>query len=173
LTAEDADQGFLPSLGHVSLVNEPSGPGVRIDSSLFPGLEVGPYYDSMLSKIIAWGIDRPMALARLQRALGEYELLGVKTTLPFLRRLVADEAFASGAIYTRFLENRTDLFEPERPEDGDEVLLAAALLSHRRRGSASPAGSAANGHATSSTWRAAAKRGAVDRLGGAGWRSTT
>jgi acetyl/propionyl-CoA carboxylase alpha subunit len=173
LTAEDADQGFLPSLGHVSLVNEPSGPGVRVDSSLFPGLEVGPYYDSMLAKVIAWGTDRPMALARLQRALGEYELLGVKTTLPFLRRLVADEAFASGAIYTRFLENRGDLFEPERPDDGNEVLLAAALLSHQRRGSASPAGSASNGAATSSTWRAAAKRGAVDRLGGAGWRSTT
>jgi pyruvate carboxylase len=115
-----------------------------------------------------------MALARLQRALGEYELLGVKTTLPFLRRLVADEAFASGAIYTRFLENRTDLFETEPSDDGSNVLLAAALLSHRRRNSGSPAGNGGtHGHTTSSTWRAQAKRGAVDRLGGAGWRSTT
>jgi acetyl-CoA carboxylase, biotin carboxylase subunit len=173
VTAEDAEQGFLPSLGHVALVNEPSGPGVRVDSSLFPGLEVGPYYDSMLSKVIAWGSDRPMALARLQRALGEYELLGVKTTLPFLRRLVADEAFASGAIYTRFLENRGDLFETEPSDDGSEVLLAAALLSHRRRSSGAPTANGVNGHSTSSTWRAQAKRGAVDRLGGAGWRSTT
>jgi pyruvate carboxylase len=115
-----------------------------------------------------------MALARLQRALGEYELLGVKTTLPFLRRLVADEAFATGAIYTRFLENRTDLFETESSDDGGDVLLAAALLSHRRRSSGKAAGSGVNnGHATSSTWRAQAKRGAVDRQGGAGWRSTT
>src|SRR6185436_3275691 len=108
-----------------------------------------------------WGPDRRAALARLQRALGEYELLGVKTTLPFLRRLVADEAFATGAIYTRFLENRTDLFETGPSDDGSNVLLAAALLSHRRRSSGAPASGGTNGHATSSTWRAQAKRGAV------------
>jgi acetyl-CoA carboxylase biotin carboxylase subunit len=174
LTAEDAGQDFLPSLGHVSLVNEPSGPGVRVDSSLFTGLEVGPYYDSMLAKVIAWGADRPAALARLRRALDEYELLGVKTTLPFLRRLAADEAFAAGAIYTRFLEHRADLFESEPRDDGDNVLLAAALLSHRRRSNGTPA---ANGtapvHAGSSMWRTAAKRAAVDRRGGGSWRSTT
>jgi acetyl-CoA carboxylase biotin carboxylase subunit len=173
LTAEDAEQGFLPSLGHVSLVNEPSGPGVRVDSSLFTGLEVGPYYDSMLAKVIAWGADRPAALARLRRALDEYELLGVKTTLPFLRRLVADEAFAVGAIYTRFLENRIDLFEAEPPYDGDSVLLAAALLSHRRRSGGTSATNGVLAQSGSSRWRTIAKRAAVDRRGGASWRSTT
>jgi acetyl-CoA carboxylase biotin carboxylase subunit len=174
LTAEDAEQGFLPSLGTVALVHEPSGPGVRIDSSLFAGLEVGPYYDSMLAKVIAWGTDRPAALARLQRALDEYELLGVKTTLPFLRRLVADEAFASGAIYTRFLERRDDLFEtPPRSDDG-QALLAAALLSHRRRGNGANGNGESSTQGGASAWRRAAQRAGVDRQGGGGrWRSIT
>ena len=183
LTAEDADQGFLPSLGQVSLVNEPSGPGVRVDSSLFTGLEVGPYYDSMLAKVIVWGTDRPAALARLQRALGEYELLGVKTTLPFLRRLVADEAFASGAIYTRFLEVRGDLFEPQPRDEDGEALLAAALLSHLRRSSGGPGNGASHGQAGPSGWRTAVRQAGVNRAvergggaattrgGGASWRS--
>ena len=173
VTAEDVSQGFLPSLGRLTLVNEPSGPGVRVDSSLFTGLEVGPYYDSMLAKVIAWGTDRPAALARLRRALDEYELLGVKTTLPFLRRLVADPAFAAGELYTRFLENRPDLFDLPAPA-GDTALLAAALLSHRRRGAsrAAHAGSSVMPGA-SSTWRTAAKHSAVDRQAGGSWRSTT
>ena len=66
--SEDADAGFLPSLGIVSHVSEPSGPGVRVDSSLFEGMEVGPNYDSLVSKLVVWGADRTQALARLRRA---------------------------------------------------------------------------------------------------------
>jgi acetyl-CoA carboxylase biotin carboxylase subunit len=173
LTAEDAEQGFLPSLGTVSLVDEPSGPGVRIDSSLFSGLEVGPYYDSMLAKIIGWGGDRPAALASLRRALDEYEVLGVKTTLPFLRRLIADDAFVQGAIYTRFLERRSDLFDLPQPGEDADALLAAALLSHARRGRGGQAAGGNHGNG-SNEWRRAARRVVVDRQGGNGrWRSIT
>jgi acetyl/propionyl-CoA carboxylase alpha subunit len=170
VTAEDAEQGFLPSLGHITLVNEPSGPGVRVDSSLFSGCEVSQYYDSLLSKVIAWGSDREQALARLRRALGEYEILGVKTTLPFQRRLIEDEAFVTGALYTRLLERRRDLFDiPEAPE-GDEALLAAALLSHTRRQSG--ATSATSAASKTGGWRTAAREDATRRSGGGPWRAT-
>jgi acetyl/propionyl-CoA carboxylase alpha subunit len=154
----------------VALVNEPSGPGIRVDSSLFSGCEVSQYYDSLLSKVIAWGSDREQALARLRRALGEYEIMGVKTTLPFLRRLIQDEAFVTGALYTRLLEKRQDLFEiPEAPES-NEALLAAALLSHTRRQSG--ATSATSAASKSGGWRTAAREDATRPYGGGSWRGT-
>jgi len=171
VTAEDAEQGFLPSLGRVALVNEPSGPGVRVDSSLFSGCEVSQYYDSLLSKVIAWGADRPQALARLRRALGEYEIMGVKTTLPFLRRLIEDEAFVTGALYTRLLEKRQDLFDLPAPSESGEALLAAALLSHRRR--TAGAGKSNGAAKSSGGWRTAAREAATQHNGGGPWRATS
>jgi acetyl/propionyl-CoA carboxylase alpha subunit len=127
----------------------------------------------MLAKIIGWGAGRPAALATLRRALDEYELLGVKTTLPFLRRLIADEAFARGAIYTRFLERRGDLFDLPPPGEDADALLAAALLSHARRGRGATAANGSHGDGPSE-WRRAARRAVVDRQGGNGrWRSIT
>jgi acetyl/propionyl-CoA carboxylase alpha subunit len=172
ITAEDAEMGFLPSTGRVSLLSEPSGPGVRVDSSLFPGYEVSQYYDSLLSKLIVWGRDRDEALRRLRRALKEYEVLGIKTTIPFHRRLAADPAFAAGDMDTRFLERRFEMAPNEGLDDGnaDNALLAAALLSHSRR--------AASGNGTgkdaAGAWRSAARQhGVVRPPGGGSWRSTS
>jgi acetyl-CoA carboxylase biotin carboxylase subunit len=169
ITAEDAEHGFLPSLGRVHLVSEPSGPGVRVDSSLFAGYEVGPHYDSLVSKLIVYGADRAHALARLRRALDEYQVLGIKTTLPFHRRLVDDERFIAGDVDTRFLEQRFD-FEPDGDRDADQALLAAALFAHERRGGSRNGGKAEQ----ASRWRQAAREAATDRaLGGGPWRSTS
>jgi acetyl-CoA carboxylase, biotin carboxylase subunit len=169
ITAEDADNGFMPGLGRIELVSEPSGPGVRVDSSLFTGYEVGPHYDSLLSKLCVWGIDREQALARLRRALDEYSILGVKTTLPFHRRLVDDSRFCKGAIDTRFLDRHLEpLAQPAQHDD--TALIVAALLSHeRRRGNAGPGTETA----PKSGWKAAGRLAATERAGGAGWRSTS
>jgi acetyl-CoA carboxylase biotin carboxylase subunit len=171
ITAEDAEQNFLPSIGRVELVNEPAGPGVRVDSSLFPGCEVSQYYDSLLSKLIVWGRDRDEALRRLRRALDEYTVLGVKTTIPFHRRLVDHEAFVAGDLDTHFIERRFEAAgeQPEAPEGEASALIAAALLSHTRRGNQS---THAEGARPAGGWRAAARRNSVERApGGASWRS--
>ena len=164
ITAEDAANGFLPSLGHIQHVSEPSGPGVRVDSSLFAGMEIGPHYDSLIAKVCVWGGDRPQALARLRRAIGEYTVSGVKTTLPFHRDLINHPAFIAGELDTRFLDRNP--LAPETAADGDEAILAGALLSHLRRGDGDRGGARAN------AWRATGRGGAVVRGGGAAWRDT-
>ncbi len=170
ITAEDADNGFMPALGVAHHVREPSGPGVRVDSSLFDGCEVGPNYDSLLSKLIVYGRDRSEALSRLRRALDEYQVLGVKTTLSFHRRLADDEAFIAGKLDTRFLERRDTM--PGDAEHDDHALAVAALLSHRRRGNGAGGASAAMGD--TNRWKKTAREAAANRAPGGGrWRSTS
>jgi len=168
ITAEDADNGFMPGLGVVEHVSEPSGPGVRVDSCLFDGYEVGPHYDSLLSKLIVSGSDREQTLSRLRRALDEYQILGVKTTLPFHRRLVDDPAFIAGDFDTRFLDRRFQ-FEATEAAHGDHAMVVAALLSHQRRGNGS-----ANPPGDSNRWKTAGRQAAANRTPGGGrWRSTS
>jgi acetyl-CoA carboxylase biotin carboxylase subunit len=171
ITAEDAGAGFLPSLGRIELVNEPSGPGIRVDSSLFPGLEVSPYYDSLLAKVIAWGADREWALRRLARALDEYQVLGVKTTIPFFRQLLTNTDFLAGDMDTHFLDRRFQFGGDKGPGEDDTALVVAALLSHARRGDG---GMPKNGPsaAPGSGWRTAGRREGTERNGGGSWRST-
>jgi acetyl/propionyl-CoA carboxylase alpha subunit len=170
ITAEDAGAGFLPSLGTVSHVSEPSGPGVRVDSSLFEGMEVGPHYDSLVSKLVVWGADRTQALARLRRALDEYQVTGLRTTLGFHRALADDPNFISANIHTRYLDTRPES-EPGEGAAADQALVIAALLSHDRRG-AGKGGNGATGSTARSGWKAAGREAAVDRNGGGSWRNT-
>jgi acetyl-CoA carboxylase biotin carboxylase subunit len=167
ITAEDAAAGFLPSLGVISHVSEPSGPGVRVDSSLFEGLEIGPSYDSLVSKLVVWGADRTQALARLRRALDEYQVLGVRTTIGFHRALADDPNFIDANIHTRYLDTRP---EPEAAPEAapEEALVIAALLSHERRGG----GARSTVGAARSGWKAAGREDAVNRYGGGSWRNT-
>ena len=170
ITAEDAGKGFLPSIGRIDLVSEPGGPGVRVDGTLFNGLEVSDFYDSMLSKLIVWGRDRDEARQRLRRALAEYELVGVKTTIPFHRWLVDNEDFAAGVIDTHFLERHAPPDADLNEDNAANALLAAALLSHaRRRGdTVRPAA-----RPTGNSWRTAARQDSSERQnGGRPWRGT-
>lgn len=171
ILAEDVENGFLPCLGRVSHVREPSGPGVRVDSALFAGMEVSQHYDSLLAKLIVWGRDRAEATARARRALAEYEIVGMKTTLPFHRQLLADEAFLAGESDTHFVERR---FQPAREggAEAESALIAAAVLSHRRRrGQPSAGGNGAAAPSLADGWRQAARRAATERFGGGRWRS--
>ncbi|WP_019694669.1 acetyl-CoA carboxylase biotin carboxylase subunit, partial [Mycobacterium avium] len=110
--AEDPARGFLPTGGRVLGVFEPSGDGVRVDSSLLPGTVVGSDYDPMLSKVIAHGADRDEALARLDRALSHTAILGVQTNVEFLRFLLADERVRAGDLDTALLDARLADFAP-------------------------------------------------------------
>jgi acetyl-CoA carboxylase, biotin carboxylase subunit len=171
ITAEDADNGFMPGLGVAHHVSEPSGPGVRVDSSLFDGYEVGPHYDSLLSKLIVYGADREQALARLRRSLSEYQIIGIKTTLPFHRRLIDDPSFIAGDIDTRFLDRDFQFAAPDA-EHGEHALAVAALLSHQRRSNGTGKTAAVEGGAT--RWKMAARHAATNRAPGGGpWRSTS
>ncbi|MGH2487867.1 MAG: acetyl-CoA carboxylase biotin carboxylase subunit, partial [Ktedonobacterales bacterium] len=103
ITAEDPANRFLPASGTVVALSDPAGPGVRLDSGLYAGMRVPLYYDSMLAKLICWGADREEALARLRRALGEYTIDGVRTTIPFAQWLLAHPRFQAGDFSTDFI----------------------------------------------------------------------
>ncbi len=104
ITAEDAFADFRPQTGTVEDYLPPGGPGVRVDSHLYSGYEVPPHYDSLLSKLVVWADTREAAISRMQRALDEYMIDGLTTTIPFHQRLLRNETFIRGEVYTRFLE---------------------------------------------------------------------
>lgn len=106
INAEDPDRNFAPCPGKITGYNPPGGPGVRMDSALFAGWEVPPHYDSMLGKLITWGRDRDEAVVRMLRALDELYLEGVKTTIPFHRRILRNAFFRRGEVYTNFIQRR-------------------------------------------------------------------
>ena len=104
INAEDPANGFRPCPGTIEKLRMPAGPGIRIDTHVFEGYRIPPYYDSMIAKLVVWGADRAEAIDRARRALGEFEVEGVATTIPFHERVVANESFNRGEIYTDFLE---------------------------------------------------------------------
>ncbi len=104
INAEDPANGFSPSPGTISSFLCPGGPGIRVDTHIFQGYTIPPYYDSLIAKLIAWGADREEAISRMQRALGELRVEGVKTTIPFHQKLLQDPTFREGRMYTRYVE---------------------------------------------------------------------
>ncbi|MCL6448991.1 MAG: acetyl-CoA carboxylase biotin carboxylase subunit [Armatimonadetes bacterium] len=106
INAEDPGRDFAPSPGVINVYLPPGGPGVRLDSAVYPGWRVPPHYDSLLAKLVTWGRDREEAVRRMQRALEEFVIEGVKTTIPFHRQVLANPLFRRGEISTRFIERR-------------------------------------------------------------------
>src|SRR5918998_306275 len=104
INAEDPDQDFMPSPGEVTFLDVPGGPGVRIDSAIYQGYKIPPFYDSMVGKLVVWALTREEAIGRARRALREYRLEGIKTTIPLHLRLLEDDAFRSGEYHTGYLE---------------------------------------------------------------------
>jgi acetyl-CoA carboxylase biotin carboxylase subunit len=104
INAEDPDQDFMPSPGEITFLDVPGGPGVRVDSAIYQGYTIPPFYDSMVGKLIVWGLNREEAIKRSGRALREYRLEGIKTTIPLHLRLLEDDAFRSGEYHTGYLE---------------------------------------------------------------------
>lgn len=104
VNAEDPERNFMPSPGTIVDYLPPGGIGVRVDSAAYPGYTVPPYYDSMIAKLIVWAPTRHQAIQRMQRALSEFRIEGVKTTIPFHMTLLQNEKFQAGDVTTRFLE---------------------------------------------------------------------
>jgi acetyl-CoA carboxylase biotin carboxylase subunit len=107
INAEDPERAFLPSPGEITALELPGGPGVRVDTAAYMGYHVPPFYDSLLAKLICWGRDREEAIARTRRALEEFRVDGIKTTIPFHLELLADEAVRAGEYHVEFVEHRT------------------------------------------------------------------
>ena len=118
--AEDPDSGFMPSPGRITRLRAPQGPGVRDDAGTYEGGEVPIYYDPLISKLITWGDSRLHALARLRRALAEYEVIGIRTTIPFFQWLLDDEDFAAGRFDTGFINRKLSARNGHPLRDADE-----------------------------------------------------
>jgi acetyl-CoA carboxylase, biotin carboxylase subunit len=148
--AEDPARGFLPSPGPLRVLRAPGGPGVRDDSGVYEGGEVPIHYDPLISKLVAWGRDRPEALARMRRAVSEYVVLGIQTTLPFFERVLDDPDFVAGRFDTSFVD-RVLAAGPESLASDWEAAVAAAAIHAWNDRRASRSLAAAEG--TTSAWR--------------------
>ena len=123
--AEDPDDRFLPQSGTIAQYREPAGPGVRVDAGVMRGTQIGVKFDPMLAKLICYAEDRDACIDRLDRALRDYVVLGTKTNLPWLRRVVTHPAFREGRVSTRFIQDHEDDLLPQTPAI---VPLVAATL---------------------------------------------
>jgi len=112
VNAEDPYRNFQPSPGTITAYHPPGGPGVRVDTHIYAGYTVPPYYDSLLAKVIVHGNTREEALTRMHHALDSFIIEGVTTTIPFLQRVIGHPDFQAGNVDTKFLERETSLFEP-------------------------------------------------------------
>lgn len=108
INAEDAENDFRPSPGRVGQYVVPGGPGIRVDSSVYSNYLIPPYYDSMVAKLIAWGNDRDEAIERMKRALHEFKVENIKTTIPFHLRVLDNAFFRRGEVYTNFIQRRME-----------------------------------------------------------------
>ena len=139
--AEDPDSGFMPSPGRVTALRVPGGPGIRDDGGLEAGDEVPIYYDALISKLVAWGDSRPQAAARMRRALAEYDVRGIRTTVPFFRWLLDQPVFRDAAFHTEFLDTLlqqrrgSSFFAPESSLE-EVAVVAAAIYASRAAGPA-------------------------------------
>lgn len=109
INAEDPNRNFMPSPGTITEYYAPGGIGVRVDSHVYQGYTISPYYDSMIAKLIVWGRDRDDAIRRMRRALGEYVIEGIKTTIPFQLRILDNAFFQRGDFYTNFIQRRLEV----------------------------------------------------------------
>jgi acetyl-CoA carboxylase biotin carboxylase subunit len=131
INAEDPYNNYLPSTGLITVSRLPTGPGVRVDTGVFAGYEITPYYDSMISKLICYGETRAEAILRMRRALAEYRIMGVQTNIPFHQHMMDSTSFMAGQFDTKFVEEKFSM--NERAADLElEAAIVATLLAHRQ-----------------------------------------
>jgi acetyl-CoA carboxylase biotin carboxylase subunit len=163
ITAEDPFNNFMPSSGSVVYLQEPTGPGVRVESSLYRGMELNLYYDPMVAKLVVWGETRAEAILRMRRALNEYRIGGIKTSIPFHQEMMDSTEFIWGTFDTGFL-GRWRMNRLNRPTNDQEkvVATAAALIAHEEGRKAVHIGGSRNDEQSSSgLWKQAGRMRAV------------
>jgi len=163
--AEDPEHSFMPAPGLIRHLRSPSGPGIRDDSGVAAGFEVPIFYDSLISKVIAWGEDRPQAISRMARALSEYTVGGLKTTIPFFQWILHDPDFLAGRMDTTLLdrvlaEREGQPFQEVSSESEEAAVIGAALHTYLR-GRATSSSQGRDLGAAPSAWRRAGRLDAL------------
>ncbi len=164
ITTEDPFNNFLPSTGTVTYLKEPTGPGVRVESALYRGAEVSLYYDPMVAKLIAWGESRAEAILRMRRALNEYRIGGLKTSIPFHQEIMDSTEFIWGTFDTGFLNKRSLAKQEQAVLEGERVAaVASAMIAHEeKRQAAVMVGAASeNGNGKAGLWKQAGRMRAM------------
>lgn len=133
IAAEDPYNDFLPSIGRITRVYEPTGPGVRVDSAVYGGCEVTVHYDPMIAKLIVHGETRGQAILRMRRALNEFKILGIKTNIPFHLRMMDSPSFIAGRIDTGFLDRQSVLNKSELADRQRIAAIAAAAVAYQTK----------------------------------------
>lgn len=133
VNAEDPFNNFIPSTGRITHSILPTGPGVRVDTGVYPGFEITPYYDPMIAKLIVWGETRAQAILRMRRALEEYRIVGVRTNIPFHQTLMDSHRFMGGQFDTRFVEERFSMESASEMDEAQAEIAAilATLVAHK------------------------------------------
>lgn len=163
ITAEDPYNNFMPSSGNIVYLQEPTGPGVRVESSLYRGMELNLYYDPMIAKLVVWADTRAEAILRMRRALNEYRIGGIKTSIPFHQEMMDSTEFIWGTFDTGFL-SRWRMNRLNRPANDHEKVIAAtaALIAHEEGRKAVHIGSSRGDEPSASgLWKQAGRMRAV------------
>ncbi|MBM3182328.1 MAG: acetyl-CoA carboxylase biotin carboxylase subunit [Chloroflexi bacterium] len=134
VNAEDPFNDFMPSTGRITHSLLPTGPGVRVDTGVYPGFEITPFYDPMIAKLIVWGETRAQAILRMRRALEEYRIVGVRTNIPFHQTLMDSHRFMGGQFDTRFVEERFSMDDAveARAANAEIAAILATLVAHQQ-----------------------------------------
>lgn len=151
--AEDPDRNFMPSPGKIEGLRAPGGPGIRDDSGIYEGFEVPIYYDPILAKLVAWGSTRQEAIGRMARALEEYQILGIKTAIPFYQRILHHPDFVRGDVNTGFLSGAFASTDESRAHPLREIALIAAAIHELERAGSTAAPSTVSTLNRESRWK--------------------
>ena len=133
ITAEDPFNNFMPSTGRITSLVEPTGPGVRLETGMYEGYEVSLYYDPLIAKLCVWGESRGAAIMRMKRALSEFRVMGVATSIPFHQRVMSSTNYIGGVFDTRFVEEKVEMEQGGSEEAERVAAIAAALITHDLR----------------------------------------
>jgi len=159
--AEDPDNKFLPTPGKIVALRVPGGPWVRDESGMYEGLDVPIHYDPMLSKLVVWGSTRERAITRMTRALGEYAVRGIKTTIPFHLRIMKNAKFIAGEVDTNFIDREFQPADAMREKPYEDIALVAAAIKAFKRDKSRALGAMGGGTSSSgedtSHWKASGR----------------
>ncbi|MEM7130867.1 MAG: acetyl-CoA carboxylase biotin carboxylase subunit [Chloroflexota bacterium] len=162
ITSEDPSNNFLPSTGVVNYLKEPNGPGVRVESALYRGFEASLYYDPMMAKLIVLGDNRAEAILRMRRALSEYRIGGIKTSIPFHQEIMDSTEFIWGTFDTGFLSRRRAVGRSSKAGEYERIAaVAAALIANEEGRQAVHIGSQENNRVAENMWKRAGRMRSV------------
>ena len=167
INAEDPDNNFMPSPGKIRYMNEPSGPGIRTDGYVYEGYEIPLHYDPMISKLITWAETREDAIGRMKRALDEYRIGGIKTSINFLAKIMNNKAFIAGKYDTHFISENFDTLitsSEGQGQDTEDLAIITAFVEYTEKLSASQSMKPFQSNGGSSPWKHFGRKKGVSRI---------